>query len=206
MTISSYFKHTTSTVEQTLMEDLSRETIQIKGLDFAYIPRDASDADELFGEDVKSTFDTSVTLEMYCKQMTGFEGEGDFFSRFGLDIRDEAVFQIHKKRFEAVVTIAYPTITRPREGDLIYFELANTLLEISFVEKEKPFYQRGIQTLWEVNVKKFEYNHDDMSTGITEVDAIETADDVGDDSTTIQTESDTFMDFDEHDPFSSNDY
>lgn len=206
MTISSYFHHISSGAEQNLMEDLSRETIQIKGLDFSYIPRDSDDADPLFGEDIKSTYDTSVTLEMYCKQMTGFDGEGDFFSRFGLDIRDEAVFQIHKKRFEEVVTAVYPNITRPREGDLIYFELASTLLEISFVEKEQPFYQRGIQTLWEANVKKFEYNHDEMLTGIDAVDDIEAAPELDDDSTTIQTESDTFMNFDESDPFSKNEY
>lgn len=206
MTISAYFHHTTSGREQDLMNDLSRETIQLKGLDFAYIPRDSSDVDQLFGEDVKSTFDTSVTLEMYCKNMSGFEGEGDFFSRFGLDIRDEAVFQIHKNRFTEVVTAVYPAITRPREGDLIYFELAKSLLEISFVEKEKPFYQRGIQTIWEVNVKKFEYNHDEMLSGIEAVDDIESEIDRDDDSDVIQTESDTFVNFDEHDPFSSNDY
>lgn len=206
MTISSYFHHTNSSAEHQLMDDLSRETIQLKGLDFAYIPRDSSDADSLFGEDVKSTFDASVTLEMYCKQQTGFEGEGDFFSKFGLDIRDEAVFQINKNRFTEVVTAVYPSITRPREGDLIYYALAKSLLEISFVEKEKPFYLRGIQTLWECNVRKFEYNHDEMVTGITEVDAIETEPDTNDDSAVVQIESDEVMNFDEHDPFSTNDY
>lgn len=204
--ISSYFHHIDSSREQQLMDDLSRETIFIRGLDYAYIPRDSSDADALFGEDIKSTFTSAVTLEMYCKQQTGFEGEGDFFSRFGLDIRDEATFQINKNRFTAVVTAAYPDISRPREGDLIYYALAKSLFEITFVEPEQPFYQRGIQTLWEVSLKKFEYNHDEMLSGITAVDDIENEVDNDDDSANIQTESDTFVNFDESDPFSNNSY
>lgn len=207
MTISPYFSHISNVSEQyRVMNDLSRECIQVKGLDFAYIPRDSSDADTLFGEDVKSTFTSKVILEMYCKNTAGFDGEGDFFSKFGLDIRDEATFQINKTRFEEVVTDEYPNITRPREGDLIYYEMAKSLFEITFVEKEKPFYQRGIQTIWECNVKKFEYNHDEMLSDINEVDDLEQLLPADDNSEDIQTESDTFMDFNERDPFSSNDY
>jgi hypothetical protein len=204
--ISQYFKHITATNEQSLVNDLTVETIQLRGLDFEYIPRDSSNADPIFGEDIKSTFTNSVTIEMYCKNMTGFGGEGDFFSRFGLDVRDDAVFQISRSRFSDVVTAEYPTIPRPREGDLIWFELANILLEITFVEDEKPFYTKGLLTVWECNVKKFEYSHENMDSGIPDVDGINIAEDRHDDSTAIQTESDTFMDFTETDPFSSNNY
>lgn len=204
--ISPYFKHDSKVSEQDLINDLSRETVFLRGQDFSYIPRDSSDADTLFGEDVKSTFTAAVTLEMICTNMTGFDGEGDFFSRFGLDIRDEATFQIHKGRFTEEVTAVYADIERPREGDLIYYDMASSILEITFVEKEKPFYTRGIQTMWECTVKKFEYNHDEMLSGIVAVDDIETEIDFGDDSEDIQTESDTFMNFDENDPFSNNSY
>ena len=204
--ISPYFKHTNKVSEQDLINDLSRETVYLRGQDFSYIPRDSSDADTLFGEDVKSTFTAAVTLEMICTNMTGFDGEGDFFSRYGLDIRDEANFEIHKGRFTEVVTAVYPEIERPREGDLIYYAMASTILEITFVEPEKPFYTRGVQTMWNLTLKKFEYNHDEMSSGIPAVDDIKNTVDYGDDSESIQEESDTIIDFDESDPFSNNTY
>ena len=41
--------------------------------------------------------------EMYVKNVLGFAGEGDFVSRFGLEIRDQVTFTISKKRFEVEV-------------------------------------------------------------------------------------------------------
>lgn len=188
------------------MQNLTRETIQLKGLDLGYIPRDSDDADELFGEDLQSTFSAAVTIEMYPEEMTGFGGDGDFMSNFGLDIRDEATFLIAKDRFTAVVTDEYDTITRPREGDLIHYPLGNALFEITFVEHEDPFYQRGIQTVWKCSAKRFEYNHDILSSGVTAVDALEDKVDTNNDSDSIQTEGETFIEFNENDPFSDNDY
>lgn len=207
MAISPYFKHITSAPEQQLADDLSRESIQMRGLDLQYIPRSASDVDDLFGEVSKETYQASVTIEMYVENQTGFEGEGDFFTaNFGLDIRDEASIDINKNRFTQEMSVTYPGITIPREGDLIYYALADTLLEISYVEKEDPFYPRGTQTNWKIKAKKFEYNQDVMNSGITDVDDIETDPELFNDSTEIQTESDTSMDFSEDDPFSTNDY
>jgi len=206
MTISPHFFHISSSAEQKLMQDLTRETIQLKGLDLKYIPRDSSDADFLFGEDVQSTFSSAVVLEMYCEEQTGFGGEGDFLSNFGLDIRDEAKFIIDKVRFTEEVTDVYPAIKRPREGDLIFYDLANSLFEITFVENERPFYQRGIQTVWDCSAKKVEYNHDILSSGDIKVDALEDKVDTLDDGNDIQTEGDEFIDFSEADPFSDNDY
>jgi hypothetical protein len=188
------------------MKELNRETIFLRGHDFGYIPRDASDIDTIFGEVVKETYQAAVTLEFYCEQQTGFEGEGDFFSKFGLDIRDEATFIVNKDRFTEVVANSYPSILKPREGDLMYYDLAKSLFEITHVEKEQPFYQRGVQVQWVLKAKKFEYNYDEMTSGISEVDDLNTKEDPYNDSDEIQTASDEFMNFDENDPFSNNDY
>lgn len=204
--INPHFYHVTSTREQNLMKDLTREVIMNKGLDFSYIPRDSTDADVLFGEDVQSIFSSGVVLEMYCEEQQGFAGEGDFMSNFGLDIRDEATFLIAKDRFEAVVKNEYPAIIRPREGDLIYHSLSKSLFEITFAEDEKPFFQRGIQTVWKCLTKRFEYNRDIMDSGIAEVDELNIRTDTNDDDEAIQTEGDTFVTFNENDPFSSNNY
>jgi hypothetical protein len=39
---------------------------------------------------------------MYIKNIEGFEGEGDFLGRFGLEIRDQVTLTVARKRFEQV--------------------------------------------------------------------------------------------------------
>ena len=205
MSISPYFKHISSKPEQDLVTELAREVIYLRGMDLIYIPRDNPNIDYLFGEDNDSVFQEGVVLEMYPMEMEGFGGDGDIMSKFGLDIRDEVTIQIAPKRFSSVVTRKYPEIVRPREGDLIAYSLAKALFEITYVEHEKPFYTRGVQTVWELQCKRFIYNRDELQTGIDDIDNIATTPPV-DDNTDIQTESDTFVNFDESDPFSSNSY
>ena len=41
---------------------------------------------------------------MYLKSMEGFEGDGQFLSKFGLEIRDQIVLTVARKRFDQVIT------------------------------------------------------------------------------------------------------
>jgi len=41
---------------------------------------------------------------MYLKSMEGFEGDGQFLSKFGLEIRDQIVLTVSRKRFDQVIT------------------------------------------------------------------------------------------------------
>lgn len=207
MTVSQYFNHTGETSEQSLVEDLTVEIIQLRGLDFYYIPRveGVGGTDYFFGESPDNTFEQNVVIEMWCEEVTGFGGEGDFMGRFGLDIRDEATFTVSKLRFTETVTKANPTITRPREGDLISFPMAKAVFEITHVEHEKPFYSIGKGHTFELTSKRFEYSLEPMNTGLADVDAIEDKL-IETDSPEIQVESDTFVDFSESDPFSENTY
>jgi hypothetical protein len=41
---------------------------------------------------------------MYIKNTEGFEGEGDFLSKFGLEIRDSVTFTVARKRFDQIRT------------------------------------------------------------------------------------------------------
>ena len=67
---------------------------------------------------------------MYIKNVEGFEGEGDFLSRFGLEIRDQITFTVSQRRFDDMVSgysglpAGQSDYARPREGDLIYFPLS----------------------------------------------------------------------------------
>ena len=62
---------------------------------------------------------------------------------------------------------------RPREGDLIYLPLSNSLFEIQHVEHEQPFYQLGNLPTFKLRANLFEYTGEDLDTGISSIDGIE---------------------------------
>ena len=100
MTTNKYFRPFTYGRQQDLAEDLIIQSIKIYGLDVKYLPRTLSNVDPLLGEDPSSTFDDAVDIEMYIKNTQQFEGEGDFLSKFNLEIRDQITFVMARKRWE----------------------------------------------------------------------------------------------------------
>jgi hypothetical protein len=168
MPVNPYFNENSFPPEQQLYEDLTIETIQIYGRDFYYIPRKLVNLNKLYGEDTISRYEGSHKIEMYISTVDGFEGERDFIAKFGLEIRDQATFVVARKRFEQEVDQ-----DRPKEGDLIYFPLTNSLFEIQFVEHENPFYQLGRLYSYELKCELFRFSEEDFDSGIPEVDAID---------------------------------
>jgi hypothetical protein len=104
MATNAYFKNFTYGREQDLIEDLTIEAIKVYGHDVKYMPRTIVDLDHLYGEDTLSKFDEAIDIEMYIKNVEGFEGEGDLLSRFGLEIRDQITFTVARKRFDQAIT------------------------------------------------------------------------------------------------------
>lgn len=100
MALNKYYNNFNYGREQDLIEDLIIESIKMYGYDCRYLPRTFVRKDPLFGEDTLSKFEDAVELEMYIKNVEGFEGEGDFLSRFGLQIRDQITFTVARKRFD----------------------------------------------------------------------------------------------------------
>lgn len=144
------------------------------------MPRTLVKEDELFGEDVLSKFEQAYQIEMYIKSVDGFQGDGDFLSKFGLEIRDEMVLTVARRRFgeEIHYTDTSPVneeegIGRPAEGDLIYFPLNGKIFEVKFVEHEAIFYQMGSLQTYDLTLELFEYSHEEINTGITQIDEIE---------------------------------
>ena len=104
MATNKYFNNFAYAREQDLVEDLTIESIKIYGHNVKYLPRTITNLDNLFGEDPLSTFDEAVDVEVYIRNVEGFEGEGDLLSRFGLQIRDSVTFTIARKRFDQAIT------------------------------------------------------------------------------------------------------
>ena len=102
MATNKYFRPFTYGREQDTAEDLVIESIKIYGLDVKYMPRTIVGPDALLGEDPLSKFEDAIDIEMYIKNTQQFEGEGDFLSKFNLEIRDQITFVMARKRWEQV--------------------------------------------------------------------------------------------------------
>ena len=162
--------------EQNLYEDLMIEQLKIYGQDVFYIPRTLVKEDNLFGEDTLSKFGDAYLIEMYFENIEGYEGEKEIMSKFGLQMQEDVTFVVARRRFEQLVSHDSNLIvkTRPNEGDLVYFPKVKKIFEITFVDHDDPFYQVHNVPAFKLKCKTFEYSSEDLDTGITEIDAIET--------------------------------
>ena len=175
MATSVYFNSFSPSMinEKRLLEDLLVESIQIMGHDCYYIPRDSYNGDdEIFGETKNAKFTRAYTMEMYIANVEGYEGDGDFFSKFGLDIRDTSNFVVAARTFRKYIpsNIAF----RPREGDLIYIPVMQKLFEIKFVEEELLFFSLGNRNpyIYELRCELFRFSDENIETGVEEVDEV----------------------------------
>lgn len=171
MPTSVYFNNFQSSQEQLLIEDLIIESIKIYGHDVFYLPRTRVAFDSIYNEDTLSEFNTTRFVEMYIKSIDGFDGDGDFISKFGLEIRDRVTFTIARRVFNNEVGTEIE-IARPREGDLIFFPLNNKIFEIKFVEHEAIFYQLGALQTYDIICELFEYSSERFNTGIDVIDSL----------------------------------
>lgn len=139
------------------------------GHDLYYLPRTRVNDDTILGEESYSKFLSHYMVEMYIKNVEGFAGQGDFLSKFNLEIRDQVTFTVARRTFSDEVG-AYTSFVRPREGDLVYFPLNNKLFEIKFVEHEAIFYQLGSLQTFDLTCELFEYSNEIFNTGISTID------------------------------------
>lgn len=166
-----FFNNFQNSQEQILIEDLIIESIKIYGHDIIFIPRNPVQIDKILGEDPLREYVHAVPVEMYIKNIEGFAGEGDFLSKFNIQIRDQITFSVARRSFANEVGVL-EDLDRPREGDLIYFPLNRKIFEIKFVEHEAIFYQLGALQMWDLKCELFEYNNEYFNTGIADVDRL----------------------------------
>ena len=161
--------------EQNLYEDIIIESMKIYGQDVYYLPRTIVNEDTILGEAVASSFGNSYKIEMYLENQDAFDGEGDLFTKFGVEIRDEATFIVSRRRWTQTISSANNNITvlRPKEGDLIWLELSNKLFEIMHVEHEAPFYQLSNLPTYKMRCQLFEYSGEDIDTGVDAINKIQ---------------------------------
>ena len=158
--------------EQNLYEDLVIESLKIYGQDVYYLPRTIVTRDKILGEATNSKFNDAYIIEAYIEDIEGFAGSGDLYSKFGLEIRDEATFVISKRQWNKLIGVwnndlDYPV---PSEGDILFLPMTNKFFEIMFVEHEQPFYQLSNLPVYKLQCALYEYNEEDFETGIDAID------------------------------------
>jgi len=171
MAINPYFYNNTN--EQNLVEDITVEIIKATGQDCLYVPREYLNIDKIFGEDPGSSFTKTYTIEMYLQSFKGFDGT-DIITQFGIEIKDKVSLVFARRRFKEEVTNKNITITRPREGDLIYFPASKSLFEINFVEHENPFYPLGKLYSYLITAELFTYSYEKINTKVKAIDDVYT--------------------------------
>ena len=187
MTLNSYFLQG-SPGEQDLVQSLINEQIQIYGTEVYYLPRKIFKTDDIIKEIQSSKFDDSFLIEAYINNVDGYAPDSDIMTKFGLRLKNEINLTISRERFEDFISPFLEgissgiregritgftfgdLITRPKEGDLIYFPLGERLFEIKRVEHEKPFYQLGSLYTYDLSCELFEYENEFVDTSIAEID------------------------------------
>lgn len=174
MATNHYFSQKVKS-EQNLYEDIIIESLKIYGQDVYYLPRDIVNEDKILGEDVPSRFNSAYKIEMYIENTEGFDGEGDLFTKFGIEIRDQATFVVARKRWTNTIARYDNEIQtlRPLEGDVIYLPLSNSMFQIMAVEHEQPFYQLSNLPTYKLRCELFEYGNEDLDTGVDAIDDVE---------------------------------
>jgi hypothetical protein len=179
MATNHYFNNLNAKNEQNLIEDLVVESIKIMGFEGYYIPNDNAIArDLLFGEDPVKKFNTAYQVEFYLSTSSGYSGAGDFFSKFGIEIRNNVKVILSRRSFNERIPVR-PDFTRPREGDLVWIPFLNgtgELYEITFTEQARDFFQLGRQApyFYELSLEEFKYSQEVIDTGVPDIDVIVT--------------------------------
>ena len=142
MATNFIFNNFQASQEQLLLEDLVIESIRIYGHDLYYLPRTLNNYDDVYGADDQSSYDQAFPIEMYIKSIDGFGGDQEFLSKFGVEIRNQVVFSVARRRFNEDVG-EFTTQVRPNEGDVIWFPLNQRAFIVRYVNKYEMFYQLG---------------------------------------------------------------
>ena len=177
MPTSVYFNNYNSNAEQRVIEDLIVESMKIMGFDAFYCPNDNDQArDLLYGEDPVKKFQSAFPLEMYLSSdPLDYQGQQEFFSKFGLEIKDVVKVMVSRRSFSQ--RVPQNTFTRPREGDLVYVPFLNgtgELYEITFTEQSKDMHMLGRKQpyFYELRLEKFKYSQEIIDTGIEDIDHV----------------------------------
>ncbi len=167
-----YFDTVDFLSEQQFVDDLTRESIEVYGQNVYYLPKTINALKQLLGEDIESSYLKAVLLCVWCESKSGFEGNSAELNELGFSIDQRITLVVSKTEFGEVCSDNNLTLSRPKEGDLIYYPTTTGLFEIEDVDKDIPFHPLGGTYCWKVQCKLWKYAGQLLATGIPEIDKI----------------------------------
>jgi len=215
MATNPFFNNFNNANEQSLYDDLVVESIRIYGHDLYYLPRTGIKEEEMMNEFSFAEFNKAIAVEMYVKNFDSFEGEGQFLSKFGLEIRDQMRLVLSIRSFKQFIQ-PFTNNPRPYEGDCIYVPMTGVMYQIKYVDTSAIFYSLGKLYTYEITCEVLEYSNEKFNTGVPEIDNkypqyqdprdpnynIASFDNNADNNI-IEEEADEVLDFSELNPFGS---
>ena len=170
--------------EQNLVQELIDEHIKMHGIEFMYMPRSFVNIKTIMREVSSSKFTKAFPIEGYLENYEGFGENHNLLTKFGVRSTAEMSITISSRRFEEYLTPLLEGTNgainrnngsglalRPLEGDLLYFPLGDMLFEIKYVDHENPgFWQLQNNYTYLLKCELFEYEDEEIVTGISEID------------------------------------
>jgi hypothetical protein len=167
-----FFNNFSSFQESKLLEDLIVESHSISAPQMYYIPRVLNNLDQIYTADDQSSYEETFLIPIYVENFDRFNGDGNFMSKFNLEIRNQIQLSVAIRTFEQEIGRVIGQV-RPNEGDLIFFPQNNHVFQIKYVEKFEMFYPLGSLYVWQLTTELFEYSNEQFRTGIAEVDQLQ---------------------------------
>jgi len=164
--------------EQNLIQDLINEQIKMYGIEVIYMPRTFVNVKTIMREVTTSKFTKSFPIEAYVENYDGYVGNDITLSKFGIRTQDQTTLIISQDRYDTYISSLMTgssgemrLTNRPKEGDLVYFPLSKSLMEIKFVEDRDPFFQLQKNYIYKLTCEVFEYEDEEI-LGVSEVNEI----------------------------------
>lgn len=213
--------------ERRLLESLSQELTQLFGTELYFIPNKYNNVDKLFREDRKPVFNKSFKMPViFMDAVNGYSGDA-LYSKFGFENPQEFNFIISAKEWRETAKLNGLTgdsMNRPMEGDLVFVPMmdetpmfgATDFFRIRYVDKfeGQGWFPLGVHHTLVITCEKWSYSSEHLATGVTAIDSQEapfsmdaavnpdiSVPEPWQQNTVVQTISDSFVSFDESNPF-----
>jgi hypothetical protein len=171
MARNKYFNFFNDEAEQKLIEDLVVESIEIYAHDMWYLPRTGVNKTDILNEYQYNKFTHAIDVEMYIKNVSAFEGDGQFLGKFNIEIRDQITLTMSIRSFKRYIE-PITSEKRPLEGDCIYVPMLKALYQVKYVDNANVYYSLGALQMMDITCELMEVSGEEFTTGITEIDSV----------------------------------
>lgn len=155
--------------EANTYNNIFNESVYLHGNDVIYIEREVLSPEPIFGEYLGSVLTQGTPMRLFCDELAqgAWGGAGDMYSKFGLQIQDEATFYCPTLTFaQAKWDEEQQKFLRffPKQSDLIYFVNGKKLFEIQHIENEAlpGMYVFGNRNSYVMKCKLYTYDHNEV--------------------------------------------